>query len=497
MGDYSPYLSKTLYIKGCQCHKALWLKKYRPELADEISADQQALFDSGTDVGILAQKLFPGGVNIPYDGLSKVEQVAQTATAIAQGAKTLYEASFTHDEIFFKADIMDLTPEGWNLYEVKSSTGVKDVYLDDVALQRQVLAGAGIRLHRAHVIHVNNQYVRRGDLDLGQLFSIVDVTEQTTPSLEKVPARVEAMREMLQEEMPAIDIGPHCSDPYACEFSGHCWQHLPSPSVFDFARIGKKAYELYYAGILRLEDAPASKLNAKQRFQQNSWIKKSNTVKPQQLGHFLNSLHYPLCFMDFETFATPVPLYDDTRPYAQVPFQYSLHILETEGAPLQHKEFLADGKSSPQREFLDSLLASLPPTGSVLVWNQTFEKGRLQELQILCPEKWQLVQNLLDRIVDLMVPFRNQDIYHWQFQGSYSIKKVLPVLAPELSYDALAIRDGSMAPAEWLRMTRMEEETEEETEKATIRKQLLEYCGLDTLAMVRILEKMRGMGGVD
>ena len=487
MTGYNPYLSKSLYIKGCQCPKALWLKKYRPELADEISAEQQALFDAGTNVGVLAQQLFPGGVLVPYDGLSLTEQLTMTAKAIADGAQTLYEASFSFDEIFFKADIMRCTPAGWDLYEVKAATDVKDVYLDDVSLQRYVLSHSGLRLNRAHVVHINNQYVRKGDIDVNQLFSIIDITAETEELLPAVPARITELRQMLQAEMPSTDIGPHCSDPYSCEFSGHCWQHLPSPSVFDFARIGKKAFDLYYKGIHRLEDVPAEHLNAKQRLQQAVWTEKKEHAVLRKLNAFVDSLHYPLCYMDFETFAAPVPLYDDTRPYCQVPFQYSLHIQDAPDAALLQKEFLADGKTSPQQEFTESLLADVPPTGSVIVWNQAFEIGRLKEMQQLFSARRQALQDLIDRVVDLMVPFRNHDYYHWQFQGSYSIKKVLPVLAPELSYDSLVIQNGSMAPAEWLRMTQLDDPAE----RQVIRDQLLEYCGLDTYAMVRILEEVR------
>lgn len=487
MNDYNPYLSKTLYIKGCQCHKALWLKKYRPELADEITPEQQTLFDNGTDVGILAQQLFPGGVLIPYDGLTVTEQVTQTQSAIANGANTLYEASFGFDDLFIKADIMNLTPGGWNLYEVKASTGVKDVYLEDAAMQRYVLDGAGIPLNRVHIIHIDNQYVRKGLLDIHGLFSIVDVTPATKLLLPKLPDRIADIRRMLKQDMPDTDIGPHCDNPYACEFRGHCWQHLPTPSVFNIARIGKKAFDLYSQGIHRLEDIPQSALNAKQRLQQKAWLEKSEQVRIDNIRQFVDDLRFPLSFMDFETFSSAVPLYDDTRPYCQVPFQYSLHILAAPGGPMVQKEFLADGRNNPQREFLDSLLGAIPQSGSVLVWNQAFEKGRLQELQKIYPGQWQPIQNLLDRVVDLMAPFRDHDIYHWQFQGSYSIKKVLPVMVPELTYDSLAIQNGSMAPAEWLRMTRLDNETE----RRLIMKQLLEYCGLDTFAMVRILEEMQ------
>ena len=487
MTGYDPYLSKTLYIKGCQCHKALWLKKYRPELADETSPEQQALFDSGTDVGILAQQLFPGGVLIPYEGLSMTEQLSLTTDTIANGTKTLYEATFSYDEIFFKADIMNLTANGWNLYEVKASTSVKDVYLEDVSLQRHVLAGAGIRLNRAHVIHINNQYVRKGDINIHELFSIVDITEQTEPLLTDVANRISDLRKMLQLEMPLTDIGPHCNDPYLCEFSGHCWQHVPTPSVFDIARIGKKAFSCYSKGIMRLEEVPDELLNAKQQLQKRLWIEKKEQLVPQKLRSFLDSLQYPLTFMDFETFSSPVPRYDNTRPYGQMPFQYSLHIADSDDAPIREAAFLSDGTSTPQNAFINSLLSSVPQTGSVIVWNQAFEKSVLRNMQKSFPLKRQEIQDVIDRIVDLMVPFRNNDYNHWQFQGSYSIKKVLPVLVPDLSYDSLVIQNGGMAPIEWFRMTQLDDPIE----KQSLSEQLLAYCRLDTFAMVRILQEIR------
>lgn len=259
------YLSKSQYIRGRQCLKSLWLHKFQPELRDEIGQAQQAIFDSGTDVGILAREYFPGGILVPYEGFTLSEQIDNTRSAIDAGATIIYEATFLHDGILIKADILQQVAEGWELYEVKGSTSVKDVYLEDVALQCYVLEGAGIQVSKAVLMHINNRYVRKGAIDLKSLFHLADVSQLVTPYLAKVPERLGEMRTMLSSsEKPAVSIGPHCNDPYPCDFSGHCWQHMPSPSVFDFERIGKKAYDLYQQGYLLMEDVPAEKLNARQ-----------------------------------------------------------------------------------------------------------------------------------------------------------------------------------------------------------------------------------------
>lgn len=485
------YLSKSLYIKGLQCHKALWLQKYQPELKDKVTESQQASFDSGTDVGILAQQLFPGGVEVPYDGLTYSEQAARTQELITDGTTTIYEATFSFDSIFIKIDILHHGENGWELYEVKSSTGLKDVYLNDIAVQYNVLSGCGISPSKAALIHINNKYVRQGNIEVDKLFTILDLTGDVRVKQAEVVANIAAMRTMLQGDMPQIDIGPHCSDPYECSFTGHCWNHIPENSVFDFRGQGRPdSFELYRQGIVSMKDVPADRLRWRQAIQLNGLLHQKNVVDADAVSKFLGSLSYPLCFLDFETtYMTPVPLFDGTRPYQQVPFQFSLHIIPEPGAEVIHCEFLADGSADPRGVFLKQLLAYIPPAACILTWNQTFEEQRLRELSEAFPERNREIQTVIENLHDLMVPFRNQSIYHWQFNGSYSIKAVLPALVPELTYETLEVNNGEMAASTWLRIRN---EIDEE-QVAVLRHQLLEYCCLDTLAMVRILEKMRKM----
>lgn len=233
----SPYLSKSLYIKGLQCHKALWLHKNRPELKGKISAAQQVVFDSGTDLGILAQGLFPGGVEVPYSGLTHSEQLIKTQELIAGGTTTIYEATFSFDNVFVKVDILHQSERGWHIYEVKNSTGCKDVYINDIAIQQYVVTGSGLRIMRACLIHVNKTDVHHDDNKVEKRFSILDVTEKVMVRETDVPIQLIAMREALDEDIPAIDIGPHCEKPYTCDFKGHCWSHIPADSVFPLSEI--------------------------------------------------------------------------------------------------------------------------------------------------------------------------------------------------------------------------------------------------------------------
>lgn len=487
------YLSKSLFVRGVRCHKSLYLQKYRPELKDLVSESLQAKFETGYQVGDLACRLFPGGVPVPYEGLSHTQQIEMTAQLIAKGCKTIYEATFFSDGIFIKADILHLSRHGWDVYEVKAATSVKDYHIGDVAVQHHVIRGAGLPVGRAFLVHVNNQYVRQGEIDVKGLFVKANITDAVEEKQAFVAKEIRRQRAMLKGPEPIIDIGPHCSDPYECDFAGHCWSHLPTPSVFDLRDKGRpNLFELYRQGIVRLEDIPADTLGWRQQLQMDGYLHQKNHIDKKAVRAFIKSLWYPLCFMDFETYYTaPVPLYDGTRPYQQVPFQFSLHIQDKPGGEIRHVEYLADGATDPRPGFLKNLLAAVPKKSCVVVWNQSFEIGRLRELARDFPRYAAKIEALIENIRDLMAPFRDKSIYHWKFDGQYSIKAVLPALIDGAFYESLAIGDGGVAASEWLRMISMDDPAEKEQ----IRKNLLEYCKLDTYAEVLILEKMREMIG--
>ncbi len=485
------YLSKSLYNKGLQCHKALWLHKNRPELKDKVSAAQQAAFAGGTDVGILAQELFPGGVLVPYDGLSHDEQLAMTAAALSRGETTIYEATFSFDNVFVKVDILHQGAGGWEIHEVKSSTECKEVYLNDIAVQYYVLAGAGLPISQSCIVHINKKYVRHGAIEVDKLFTIQDVTEKTHARQASLSAKLAAMREALGEDLLAIDVGPHCEKPYKCDFKGHCWSHIPKDSVFSLRGKGRSdPFKLYRDGIVQLKDVPLNKLGRRQLQQVEGFLHQKSVIDTDAVRKFLDSLWYPLYFLDFETtYLTPVPLFDGTKPYQKVPFQYSLHILDHEGAELQHHAFLAESKADPQAALIVSLLAAIPDNACVLAYNKGFEVDRLKELAERFPEHGERIAGIIGNVRDLMKPFERRHIYFPAMKGSYSIKAVLPALLPEMSYTGLDVNNGAMAAESYLRMLHLDDVAAVEK----IRRDLLAYCCLDTLAMVRILERMREM----
>lgn len=476
---------------GLQCYKALWLHTYQPELKDEVSPEQDSMFAFGTEVGRLAQELFPGGVLIPHGDLSHSEQLAMTQNAISNGATTIYEGAFCHNGVVINADIMHLGPDGWELYEVKSSAGPKVHYPDDIAIQYYVISGTGIHLARACLVHVNTDYVRQGPIAVSQLFRIVDLTEKIREMQSDVLPRLNTMRTILRDPMQEIDISLNCDDPYACAFHGHCWAHIPENSVFDFRGTGRpNGFELHRKGIVRMEDVPAGELGWQQKLQLDGLLYRKNHVDKEAVNAFMDSLRFPLCFLDFETtFMVPVPLFDGMRPYEQLPFQFSLHVVDKEGAELVHYSYLAKDLQNPCEKFLSNLLAVIPPDPCILTWNKAFEVKRLEELAARFPKKRAEISAIIDNIRDLMVPFRDKSIYHWKFNGSYSIKNVLPALVDGCSYETLPINNGDMASAAWVRMIQEPDLDEQQR----LYSELLEYCHMDTWAMVLILKEMRAM----
>jgi len=488
-------LSKTTYMKGMQCPKALYLYKHHYDLQDPISAATQALFDRGHGVGELAWQLFPGGVDLSPERVENfkpmfAEAIARTQEEIGKGTKVLYEATLVHRGVMAALDILVRDGDRWKAYEVKSGSSVKEVYAADAALQHWVLNGAGLDLADISIVHIDTSYVRRGEIDVRGLFAVESVLDHALARQGEIGGEVERLYAIIDgETVPEVPIGPHCSNPYDCSFIGHCWQHVPSPSVFDLSRLGQKKWDLYARGIVRLEDVPDDfRLNHLQRVEVRSAVTGDPHVDEDSVRDFVLRLEHPLYFLDFETVAPAVPLFDGTRPYQAVPFQYSLHRRDARGAELAHSAFLGDGRTDPRPALVEQLLSDVGPEGDILAYTH-YERTQLNALIEAVPERAVELQALVDRLVDLSQPFAEHSYYVPAMKGSYSIKAVLPALVPDLSYDGMPIADGQAAAGAY-------EALHYETDPARIeaaRKALLEYCGLDTLAMVRILEVLEGV----
>ena len=482
-------LSKSQYLRGLQCHKSLWLYKNRPELRDVAHGQESALFNTGHTVGDCAKQLFPGGVEIEFTPDNFDGMIDQTAELIEQGEETIYEAAFKENGVFAMADILHKTAAGWDIYEVKASTSVKPVYLNDAAIQYYALADV-LTINRVFIVHINNKYERLGELDIEQLLVVNDVTDSVLNCQVEIGKNIAQMVDVLACDEPQIDIGPQCSDPYDCDYKGLCWRHIPSPSVFNLYRMsGKDKFALYQNGVLDYAAIPADyKLNATQQLQVDSAASGEAVIDKSIIQRFQKTVSYPISFFDFESFQNAVPRFDHQCAYGQIPFQYSLHVME-KGGTLMHKEYLADEHSDPRRELAECMLEDLPKSGSIMAFNQSFEISRIKELATLFPDLREALLTLVPRFVDLIVPFRKLGYYHPDFNGSFSIKSILPALFPndpELDYKQLGIQDGGMAMDTFANLHLLKDQSQRET----IRHDLLAYCRLDTLAMVRIWQKL-------
>jgi len=486
-------LSKSSFIKGLQCEKHLYLYKYHYNEMDELSEMQKSIFKRGTDVGELAQKLFPGGT-IAAEGNPPVYKNAlnKTQELISRGTKVIYEAAFLYDQVLSIADIVVIEKGGAKIFEVKSSTSISETYLNDAALQYYVISSLGIRIKDFSIIYINNQYVRKGDLDIHELFTTESVLKFILPMQKTVKENVNRFKKvLLKKQMPNIDIGEHCYNPYTCAFFNYCRKHIPENSIFDFSGMHlSKKFELYRDGIISLNDVPDDlSLNKNNRLQLDVYKSGKPVINKEPIKEFLSDLNYPLYFMDFETFQPAVPLFNNSKPYQQIPFQYSVFVRKDNKSKPEHFEFLAEPGEDPRKKFIEKLLKDIKGKGDVLVYNKTFEITRLKEIARDFPKYAEEIEKLILRIKDLMIPFRQKYYYSPEMKGSYSIKAVLPALVPELSYDKLEINEGGLASIAY-------ESLQTETDLmfiAEIKEQLLEYCKLDTWAMVKILEKLESL----
>lgn len=457
---------------------------------DELSEMQKAIFKRGTNVGELAQQIFPGGEVAAYGDPPDYEKaIKKTKKLMEDGAKAIYEAAFKFDEVLSIADIVVRGKDSWKIYEVKSSTSISETYLNDAALQYYVISNLGIKVNDFSIIYINNQYVRKGNLNLEELFKIESVLELILPMQESFKKNVKRFKKvLLKKQIPDIDIGEQCYNPYICGFYNYCRKHIPEDSIFDFSGMHlTKKYELYRDGIIRFEDIPEDyPLNKNNRVQLDFYNSGETLIDKDAIENFLSDLNYPLYFMDFETFQPAVPLFDNAKPYQQIPFQYSIHLKEKKDSVLKHFEFLAEPGEDPRVIFIESLLKVIKGNGDILVYNKAFEITRLKEIARDFPQFVDEIEKLILRIKDLMVPFQRKYYYAPEMKGSYSIKAVLPALVTELSYDELEINEGGLASFAY-------ESLQTETDLmfiAEIKQQLLKYCKLDTLGMIRILEKL-------
>ncbi len=484
-------LSKSKFLSGLQCHKRLYLEIHQPALATPPDASMQAILEMGTEIGILAQQRFRGGVLVKTGFRQRQVAIAETAALLQDhGIHAIFEGAFEHEGVFVRVDILERAQNGeggsssWRLIEVKSSTRVKDVHLDDLSIQSHVVEGAGLRLDATCLMHIDTKYLYQGgEVDLQALFSIEDVSEAVADRRGLVPERLAAMKAMLlTAQPPEMEPGQHCHTPYECPFWSHCTKEKPPRWIYHLP--GKKEIvgQLVRRGIVTIDDIPDdTRLSDVQRK-----VKDNVEWMSSELGRILHSVSYPVHHLDAETVMLARPRFPSTRPYQSLPVQWSNHI-ELESGEVSHQEFLHNEASEPRRCWAEALIESLGEKGSIVVYS-AYEEALIRQLAETFPEFKSAFKAIVKRLWDLL-PVIKSHYYHPAFHGSYSIKSVLPAVVPSLGYGDLTIQEGGQAAAEYYRMVFVETDW---VERDSIREALLRYCERDTLAMVelrRVLEQ--------
>jgi hypothetical protein len=491
------YISKTQFLHYLHCPKYFWLEKHKPEVIDavQISDFQQQIIDQGIEVEQWARKLYPTGKLVTSRELEAVEETKQY---LENGHTVIFQATFLAEDLYAMVDVLewDSAQECWIINEVKGTTSKetkKEVHYQDATFQKIVLEKAGLRIGKVQLIELNKEFVKNGDVDPVFLLKKTDISEEVTLLEPEILLQIADAKRLLERATEP----PDCECVYKgrehhCPTFAYCHPHIPEYSVHDICRIGaspKKLQEMIDNGWFHITDVPEEfELSPTQSPQVHVTRTNTTIIENKKIQTELSAIQYPIYFLDYETYPAAIPVFDGCRPFQQVPFQYSLHILHAPDAELIHKEFLSTDTHNPMHNLTKRLREDMGDEGSVVVWNKKFEGKCNEELAALCPELATFFHSINNRFYDLMEIFSKQLFVHKDFKGSYSIKAVLSVLVPHLSYTGLDIRDGGMACSAWRHMIF---ETNDAPEKLAIGTHLKKYCELDTLAMVEILRALQ------
>lgn len=482
-------LSKSLFIEGLRCARLLWLRINKPQLAAPLDAQTEYLFKTGHRVGELARQLFPGGTLIGEGQHGAFARfLAETEAAMASDCPYLFEGAFANETMLCRSDILHRwDDQKWNLAEVKMSGELKSEHPQDVAFQCRCIEDSSHRVDRKYLIHVNKSYIRVGAIEPEKLFVAEEITREVNAEMSGIPAKVEQLIAVARRAEPPDEIvGSRCLAPGRCPFFDYCHSTIPEGSVHELPYGNKLIPLLLERGISKLEDIPTGfPLSQRQAAQVESARTRQPVINLVAIKAFLQQLRYPIHYLDFETVNPCLPVFDHSSPYQKIAFQFSVHTQETAGGELWHHEYLPDNANDPREQICNTLIDILGDHGSILSWNASFEKSILSGLGEKFPKVAGRIDAIISRVVDLIIPFRSGSYSDFRFNGSASLKKVLPVLVPSLTYSGMTIGkgdeaslcfqkfiDGNMTAEEW----------------AALRQDLLAYCKLDTQAMASILD---------
>lgn len=471
--------SKNQVMLGQQCKKAIWLDQFHPDLRTPHSQTDLFRFEQGNQVDRAARQHFAPGVLI--DASDWDAALLNTRQLIEAGHPRLFQAAFEHNGIRIRTDILDLLGDGTcALREVKMSTSQKDYHLLDIAIQLYVLEGEGLQVTSAGLVHINRDYVAGGT---APLFQETEVTEEVRRLTEMINSTHSSITEILDAGAePDVPIGAHCSKPFDCAFKSHCWQDVPRDSIFTIPRLHHtKRTRLIEQGILGVREVPDDfELTAKQAAYVNTQKSRIDKTDKPAIRAAMQDLEYPLYFLDFETFSTPVPTWAGVQANQQVPFQFSCHVMTADGACVATDGYLHTTFDDPRRDIAEALTQQIGNSGSILVYYQSFEKRVLEELAAWLPAYAPALQNMVDRLFDQYVLVKKH-VHHPDMLGQNSLKTVSDILLDRVDYHALDIREGAAAQAEWYTLFQLSEE-----EQAKKLDALRAYCHMDTFAQVEL-----------
>jgi predicted RecB family nuclease len=479
-----PHLSKSRFTAGYQCEKLLWWTVHEPE-AKELEPDKVLLdlFDQGRQVGLLAREKFPGGILIEPG--SRADRLAATRQAIDSGAPVLFEAAFEAGGVFVAADILLRDETGWTLIEVKATNSVKQEHIPDAAVQAWVLRQAGLAVSRVDLLHLNREYRHPGP---GILLAWTEITAEVEAFLPQVPGIVARLLATLAGPLPEKKLGAHCYEPRDCAFQQRCWPDDPA-HIRHLYRVGlgKTALSYMSAGVHSIWDIPSDKQLPDAARRQLKALKEERLVVEPTLAAQLEPFQSPLGYLDFETVARAVPVWDGLAPWGAAVAQFSYHEEVGDGS-YKHVGWLAEGPGDPRREVAEAMVRATAGAKRIVTYS-AYEKTRITELKALVPELAPELDALLAKLVDLLPVVRN-NVYHPDFRGSFSLKYVLTPLVPELSYSDLVIVDGRVASVEIARLLFVAHKIPV-AERDRLRQDLLDYCERDTWATVRLMARLR------
>ena len=479
------HLTKSLFVAGSQCHKRLWWQSHEPR-ATELVPDEvgQLRMQLGTEVGQLAHALHPGGVTIPAAFASRGMRADATREAM-QHASTIFEATFVAGRLTASVDILYRTADGWVLREVKSALDAKDEHVLDATFQRHVCEATGVPLVRIEILHLNREYRHPGP---EPLFAVTDVTAKSDAIRSAVAGEIATQLAVLDGPLVDVAIGPHCDAPIACPFQERCWPEFPPYHVSTTYFAGKKWWEWADRGWHLVTDVPDSELRKAQAKRQKRAIAAGEMIVEPGLATALEAFARPIAFLDFETAMLAVPAWDGCAPLEQLPVQFSCHTEDGRGG-VAHHAFLADGPGDCRRAMAEQLIMACNGAASVVAYYAQFEKKCLEQLAAAVPDLADGLNDIIARLIDPL-PVVRDHLYHPAFDGSFSLKKVLPALVPALTYTNLEVAEGETASARLLKLL-FRATPSDPVEVNSLRKALLAYCELDTWAMVQLMERLR------